>query len=418
MSRTNYKIILGTFGLGLLAGCASAPPTFQTVSLPDLSDRLQKGSYTQKTRTFHVLMDTSSSVAERYDGTGFQATPPASELDVEKEILRRLNRVLPASMQLTAGLRTFGSLHCNDWQFTRLVLRPAPYDKQRFAQAVDSITCASGVTPLGHAIEAATHDLEGTAKPIALLILTDGEAPLDNPVAAAEALKQKYGDNLCIYTIDTDTSPAGDSLLQQLVEIGRCGKAYHADDLASTDDLIHFVETVFLSQVPDTDGDGVPDTRDRCPGTPAGVEVDESGCPLDTDGDGVPDYKDKCPQTPKGIRVNEIGCWVGGAVLFDFDKTEIRPEAYPFLDEVADILRKNPQIKVEIQGHTDSVGPAEYNLKLSQRRAEAVRRYLIDKGIAPERLIAKGYGESHPIAPNDTAAGRAQNRRVIFVPIK
>ncbi|BCX88582.1 hypothetical protein MIN45_P0951 [Methylomarinovum tepidoasis] len=155
MHQSGRNVIWGMFDLGLLSGCASTPPTFQPVSVPYLSERLRAGSYTQKPRTFHVLMDASSSVAENYQGPGFQATPPASEFDVEKEILRRLNQALPASMQLTAGLRTFGSLNCTDWQFTKLVLKPGPYDKNTFAHAIDSVSCASGVPPFGHAIDAA-----------------------------------------------------------------------------------------------------------------------------------------------------------------------------------------------------------------------------------------------------------------------
>ncbi len=172
---------------------------------------------------------------------------------------------------------------------------------------------------------------------------------------------------------------------------------------------------------PDSDKDGVPDYKDKCPDTPAGALVDLEGCPIDTDNDGVPDYRDECPNTPEGAKVDEKGCMVEVKleIYFDTDSAVVKPEYYPEIEKIANFLKEHPDMKIEIQGHTDSVGPADYNLKLSQRRAEAVKKILVEKfGISPDRIIAKGYGETKPIAPNDTEEGRAKNRRVIAVPIK
>ncbi|MGC9323654.1 MAG: outer membrane beta-barrel domain-containing protein [Desulfomonilia bacterium] len=176
----------------------------------------------------------------------------------------------------------------------------------------------------------------------------------------------------------------------------------------------------------DSDGDGVPDYLDKCPNTPAGVKVDKNGCPVDSDGDGVPDYLDKCPGTPKGTPVDANGCppvveagaFVFRNIYFDFDKADIKDESLPILDEVSMYLEENADMKMEIQGHTDSVGPDEYNMRLSQARAESVKDYLVNSGIGNERLVAKGFGETNPVAPNDTAENRAKNRRVEFVPIQ
>jgi len=97
----------------------------------------------------------------------------------------------------------------------------------------------------------------------------------------------------------------------------------------------------------------------------------------------------------------------------------VKPEYYPEIEKLAEYLKEHPDVKVIIEGHTDSTGPADYNLKLSQKRAEAVRKILIEKyGISPDRVIAKGYGETRPIAPNDTPEGRAKNRRVVAVFIR
>lgn len=168
----------------------------------------------------------------------------------------------------------------------------------------------------------------------------------------------------------------------------------------------------------DTDGDGVPDCRDECADTPEGVAVDEKGCPPDTDGDGVLDYLDKCPGTPKGAKVNSDGCWVLSDVNFDTDKSDIKPAFAARLDEVAEVLSQNPGLNIEIQGHTDNVASAAYNQKLSERRSAAVKAYLVDKGIAAERMTAEGFGLTQPIASNDTDEGRAKNRRVQLKPIK
>ena len=168
----------------------------------------------------------------------------------------------------------------------------------------------------------------------------------------------------------------------------------------------------------DTDGDGVPDYLDECPGTPKGAKVDERGCPLDTDGDGVPDYLDECPGTPKGAKVDERGCWIISEALFDFNKYQIKTGFYPHLDEIITVLRENPTMVIEIQGHTDNVGSSQYNRKLSENRAKAVKNYLIKKGINDRRLIAVGFGFSRPKTTNRTEEGKALNRRVELLPLQ
>ena len=167
----------------------------------------------------------------------------------------------------------------------------------------------------------------------------------------------------------------------------------------------------------DTDGDGVYDYLDKCPGTPAGVKVDRSGCPLDTDGDGVYDHLDKCPGTPQGAKVDSRGCWVLKGVYFDTAKLDLKPESSSILDEVVSVLKKNPSLKVEVQGHADNRGLKRYNQKLSENRARSVMGYFISRGIGRGRLSAKGYGITQPAATNATPEGRAMNRRVELKPI-
>jgi len=168
---------------------------------------------------------------------------------------------------------------------------------------------------------------------------------------------------------------------------------------------------------PDADADGVPDRLDRCPGTAAGAAVDKHGCEPDTDGDGVADRLDKCPGTAQGTPVDNNGCELPSAyelkgVNFAFDSAALTPESSATLDEAVKILKRHPDLKVEIAGHTDSVGTAAYNLGLSKRRAQSVADYLIAHGVDRANLTVKGYGETEPLADNATAAGRAANRRV------
>ncbi len=169
----------------------------------------------------------------------------------------------------------------------------------------------------------------------------------------------------------------------------------------------------------DSDGDGVPDYIDQCPDTPAGATVDKFGCPLDTDGDGVPDYLDQCPGTLKGVQVDEVGCPLNMTlhIQFDTNKADIKPAFKAELDNAAAFIQKYKEVpQIIIEGHTDSRGKEAYNQQLSQRRAKAVREYLVaNYPIDAKRLIAVGKGELMPVADNATEAGRGENRRVEII---
>ena len=182
----------------------------------------------------------------------------------------------------------------------------------------------------------------------------------------------------------------------------------------------------------DNDADGIADRVDQCPDEPEDKDgfEDDDGCPdCDNDKDGVPECPqpvDKCPteaaNTADGcppkyqlITVTEQKIELKQTVYFDTRKATIKPVSFPLLNEVALALKDNPTIQVRIEGHTDSQGSDRFNLKLSKKRADSVRSYLIKKGIDPLRMVAEGYGETVPIADNRTKGGRDQNRRVEFV---
>ena len=174
---------------------------------------------------------------------------------------------------------------------------------------------------------------------------------------------------------------------------------------------------------PDNDNDGVVDSKDNCPSKAEDTDgfEDGDGCPdLDNDGDGVSDVEDKCPGVrglpdnngcPKTKEISR-GKLVLSGVTFQPGKAVLTSNSYTILDQVYESLVEWPEVKLEIQGHTDNVGNNMTNLKLSQQRADAVRLYLIQKGIDSARLRSVGYGEEFPIADNHTAGGREKNRRV------
>ena len=175
--------------------------------------------------------------------------------------------------------------------------------------------------------------------------------------------------------------------------------------------------------ISDSDHDGVADGQDECPSTPGGVAVDVRGCTtsgaVDSDGDGVLDAVDACPGSPVGMVVDATGCLVEQTVTlrsvnFQTSSAKLMSDSRTALDEIARTLKNQPNLKVEIVGHTDDVGNDGYNLLLSQQRAESVRQFLIGKGIAPERMVSIGMGETQPVAGNDTPEGQVANRRVEF----
>lgn len=167
----------------------------------------------------------------------------------------------------------------------------------------------------------------------------------------------------------------------------------------------------------DSDGDGVVDADDQCPNTYRGATVDAKGCELDDDNDGVVNRLDDCPNTAAGVRVDVNGCEIKDVidlpgVNFETNSDRLLPGADDVLRDAAATLQKYPELVVEVAGHTDSAGAADYNQGLSERRANTVRDYLINAGASEAGLSARGYGEANPIADNATAEGRASNRRV------
>ncbi|MEM7163275.1 MAG: OmpA family protein [Bacteroidota bacterium] len=172
---------------------------------------------------------------------------------------------------------------------------------------------------------------------------------------------------------------------------------------------------------PDTDGDGIMDSKDNCPNTKGLIEL--NGCP-DADGDGVTDGEDKCPEVA-GIKANkgcpevkeevkELFTRALTGIKFESGKDIIKTSSFSILDNVVKVMQENPAYNLDIHGHTDSQGDDTKNMDLSRRRAASVKTYLVNKGIGSTRMKTQGFGETRPIANNNTSTGRAQNRRVEF----
>ena len=168
----------------------------------------------------------------------------------------------------------------------------------------------------------------------------------------------------------------------------------------------------------DLDGDGILDSADQCPSTPAGVAVSANGCTLDSDGDGVADANDACSATAAHTTVDASGCAIPVTILklhgvsFELNSSVLKGASHALLNETAASLISKGSSNVVVAGHTDSLGDANYNMTLSQRRADRVRAYLMSKGVSGSSLTAVGHGEEQPTADNSTREGRAQNRRV------
>ena len=465
-------IFVGLFFL--VGGCAGrqamvgGPGSFSPVNL---DAKIKAGSLAQKVEGFFMIFDASSSMGEKYMGE--------SKLDRALTFAHRFNSTLP-NIKLWAGLRTFGGAYFKNTtllfqvgpysksQFgsalsqIRTARGYSPLEAGIEAGTKDLISTKGKIAVIiisdGKDMAAAPlkaakamkatygdrlciytvvvgDDKAGSAllKAIAKIGGCGFSINADDSLSSAGMAKfveNVFFEKRAVPVVEKDSD--GDGVVDSLdicpntprgakVDIRGCPLDSDGDGVYDyMDKCPDTPRAVLVNEVGcpfDTDHDGVPDYMDQCPDTPLGVHIDNKGCPYDSDGDGVYDYQDKCPGTPKGATVNEMGCWVLKGLNFDTAKWDIKPKYYPLLDQVVGILKKNPNMRLEIQGHTDNIGSASYNQELSQKRAEAVREYLMKAGISPSRLKAVGYGFRKPVASNDTPQGRAKNRRVELLPI-
>ena len=389
--RTLTRSLLILFAFLFLFGCATKQGTLPSFE----AKQFDSSMYTSKVDNFLILFDASASMDERFNGIKKFTTAQA--------VVTRMNDTIPELGQ-TAGLRSVGHSQSVSPKGTVLFYGMEKYLSHNLENNFEKIFEPGGPTPMDRGLNAAGEDLKGlSGDKNALIIITDGLSLPPKTMASAKALKDSYGSSLCIYLIAVGNLPEGIAENKALAEVLDCGFYTTADQLLTSAGMANFVEKVFLN-------------KKAAPPAPAPAPAPAPPVKKDSDKDGVYDEDDQCPNTPMGANVNTVGCWVLDNVLFDFNKDVIKTEAYPLLDNVAKILEKNPTMSVELQGHCDNVGTADYNMDLSMRRANAVKNYLVGKGIMRNRMATEGFGFTKPVALNGTDVGRALNRRVEIQP--
>ena len=359
------SLALVVVALFLLGACAQKVTTpYAPVAPQDLSGKVASGEYAAKVENFVLLLDASSSMARPYTvGTRFETA---------KGLTEALSETLP-ELSWQAGLRFFGP-RFEGYDRTVMLYGMAPHSRAGIAAGLAQVEKPSGVTPLATALRQVGSDLSALRGDSALVIFSDGEVEsAEDVLAAAAEIKQVCAYEVCVYPVLVGDSAAGRALLEEVVRVLGCGEVVAADQLLSGEAMAAFAAKAFLER---------PSVMAEPP-----VAADE------------PVFRTEA----RRLEVN-----------FAFDRADIRPADHADLARFAEFLKANPQIeKVEIAGHTCNMGPAEYNRKLSQRRAESVVNFLVERqGVASERLSAKGYGLSKPMADNVTPQGRQQNRRV------
>ena len=373
MKRLSITILLLAAVLFLFS-CAA-----KQLSLPQFdAKQFDTDLYQSKVDTFLILFDASSSMKELCQGN--------QKLGVARALAQRMNQIIPELGQ-DAALRSIGHSSAVSDKPTALLYGIEQYNSGALAGQLKKISEPGGLTPLCSGFKAVKEDLKGLyGKKNAVIIISDGEADKDNIIKNAQSLKDEFGESVCFYPIQVGESAKGTELLKQIADIG-CGFYSHAKDLIGGSGMADFVEKVLLEEKPPQ-------------------------LPIDSDNDGIPDNYDKCLNTPKYARVNAEGCWVLNDILFNTNNSKLDLSANYILDEIVYVLERNPGLTIDISGYTDNVGSFDYNVNLSQTRADAVKAYLVSKGIVESRLNAKGFGPNNPAESNDTEEGRAMNRRV------
>jgi len=285
-------------------------------------------------------------------------------------------------MSIQGGMNAFGLASNISKSPTVNVYGMTAYTRQGLAEGLQKISKAGGTTPIGLGLEDAGNLLKGRSGKSAMILFSDGKenTAATRALMAAQELKAQFGDSLCLYTVLVGNDASGRKLMTDLAAASGCGFATTADDISSSAGVADFVEKVFL--------------------TKAMAKAEPKPAP-----------------PPPPLPQPKIS-WILSGVNFDLNKAVVRPDAKETLQSDIQILKENPQLHVQVQGYTCDLGDANYNLDLSDRRAKAIKDYIVSQGIAADRLSAKGFGEANPRWPNDSEANRAKNRRVELVPMQ
>ncbi len=380
MKSFSIKLIAAFAIAFLLSGCY-AKKEVQTIPAFTLAP-FSENDHVSSIDNFVIILDASSSMDKPYMGN--------KKFDVATQIASRINRTLPELGQ-NAALRSFGHSPAISEENTVLFYGMEQYSENALGEKLRGISEAGGTSALHTALTAsAQEELHSVYGKTAVIIISDGQPDysLESPITlkAAQALKDQLGSELCYYPVIVGDNEKGAVLMDEIVRISGCGFVSNAENLLTDAGMAKFVEDIFLT---------------KKPMEPVAEAVTPPPAPA--------------PAVLEGT--NTEGIWVVDEAYFDFDESEIKPGAFDYLNEIADVLKTHPDITVKVQGHTDSTGTKAYNDALSIRRAQAVKTYLTDRGINEDRLIIEGFGQSKPAAPNTTDRGRSLNRRVELHPM-
>ena len=344
---------------------------------------------TKKVEGFQVLPDVSMSMgADWNDGN----CAGLDKREVQFEIIRRFSAAIP-QLHYIGSMRVFGiksgfSKDKNE-PITKLVYPPQAFDRGSFVMEVNKLKSTNGSTPMEAATKLSETDLGTMAGRKALIIISDFNKSGDfgDPAAVVAKMRDEFGQPICVYTIGITQEPDQVALAKEISAASGCGQYFDGCLLFKNQEALEAaVKTIFY---------------------------DEYVAEIDSDGDGVIDSLDQCANTPVGAIVDARGCWIAAyGNFFDFDKSDIKEQYLPHIQRIAGVLMQYPELTVVLDGHTDKAGTPDYNLKLGERRALAVRAALVQFGVDEWRLEYNSYGETMPVADNDTEAGRALNRRV------
>jgi OOP family OmpA-OmpF porin len=365
----------------VLSGCAgkSMSPADLGCTNNNTNSMLRSGDYQKKIDSFLIIQDASSSMSEKAGTIGSYD----SKLAQSKDMVRCLNATLPDNFDVNAGLRGFGPFYSEKG----LIYGMEGYSQAGLDSAILSIGETGGMSPIANALIHGAYDLLDKPGKKAAILLSDGvnTDAASNPVAAAASMKEMHGNNICIYTILIGDDPKGKVIMEEIAAAGKCGFAINSSAINSegtfyigeAQGMDKFVTEVFLA---------------KAMKKPAPVM--------------------KKPVMKKPVEKISITMFIE----FDFDKDEVRPQHHDDVKKIADSMKKYSKADVLLEGHTDNEGTELYNMGLSRRRAESVKRYLVENfNVDASRIETVGYGQSNPASTNDTPAGQQKNRRVVAI---
>lgn len=387
-----FGVFLSVALVALMAGFALPAPGGASVKAVDLNPKIASGQMVQKIDAFAVIFDTTLSMNDAYKTT--------TKLNQGKALITLFNDTIP-NLKLMAAARAFGQFANFGDSTSQSLFGIQNYSKSALPQAIAPYTAGRGFSPLNAALDGVTADLRNQSGKMAVVVFSDGEDMQQfDPVAAARRMKGAYGDRICIYTVHLGDSEAGRKLLQQVADAGQCGAMVTGDSIAAPAGMASFVERVFLTAKPPE-----PVKPPPPPVVEREMKIVREAAPVVTPA--------PPPPAPAPAPKEEPPVSIALNLEFDTNKAVIKPKYDAEIKKVADFMAKYPKSRAVIEGHTDNVGKDAANVKLSQRRAESVKAYLVKKfGIDAARIKAVGYGPSKPIADNKTKEGRQKNRRV------